>query len=360
VHLWTAASLAGGLVVAVVLLAAFVQIPYFSLAPGEARETAPLVSVQGEATYDTGQILFLTISLKHVTLLQGAAGWADPDTQVVPEHVILGDGTTEEENRQANQVAMANSKDEAQVVALSRLGYELHPTGTGAFVTDITAGTPAEEALSVGDTLVAVDGQPISFPADLGDLISAHTGGDEVTLTVETDADDGTRSSREEQVALARCGDIDDCAENRPDEPDSAFLGVATEARDFDPGLPFQVGIDSGAVGGPSAGLAFTLTLLDVLTPGDLTGGHRVAVTGTIEDGGVVGPVGGVVQKAAAAAAAGAEVMLVPRDEEPDATTHSHGMQVIAVDDLDDALIALEDLGGDPLPDAARPERADT
>jgi PDZ domain-containing protein len=170
-------------------------------------------------------------------------------------------------------------------------------------------------------------------------VLSTRRPGDEVTLTVE----DVDGEAREVTVTLAA----------RPDDPNAGFLGIEGDTRAFDPGLPFEVDIDSGQVGGPSAGLAFTLAVLDVLTEGDLTGGHDVAVTGTINDDGTIGEIGGVVQKAAAAADAGAEVFLVPNGELADAQAHDHGMRIIGVETLDDALEALVAIGGDPLPAAS-------
>src|SRR5207249_3909047 len=111
---------------------------------------------------------------------------------------------------------------------------------------------------------------------------------------------------------------------------------------------PYTVSIDSGAVGGPSAGLAFTLELIDSLTPGELTGGRKVAVTGTIESDGTVGPVGGVMQKTAAVRSAGAKYFLVPPDEFDAAKAHAgHNLQVIKVETLEQALDALVSIGGD-------------
>ena len=114
--------------------------------------------------------------------------------------------------------------------------------------------------------------------------------------------------------------------------------------------FPFDVAIDSGDVGGPSAGLAFTLAILDRITPGDLTGGARVAVTGTIELDGTVGPVGGVKQKTEAAVSEGAVLFLVPSDEYDEAVEAADGrIEIRRADSLDQALTALEELGGDPV-----------
>ena len=154
-----------------------------------------------------------------------------------------------------------------------------------------------------------------------------------------------------------------------PDDPTRAIIGIAPEDRISDFDFPIDVTIDSGNVGGPSAGLAFTLAVLDVLTPGELTGGHRVAVTGTMSLDGTVGPVGGGAQKAIAVRDAGYEVFLVPSDElEEVREAVGDDVEVIAVDTLDEALAALDSLGGNagvacwtpstrPAPRAESPDR---
>ncbi len=111
--------------------------------------------------------------------------------------------------------------------------------------------------------------------------------------------------------------------------------------------FPLDITIDTGDVGGPSAGLAFALAIIDDLTPGDLTGGADVAVTGTIAGDGTVGEVGGTGQKAAAARGAGASLFLVPTADYQDALDHAgDDLEVVAVDSLDEALAALRDIGG--------------
>jgi len=133
-----------------------------------------------------------------------------------------------------------------------------------------------------------------------------------------------------------------------PDDPQRAIIGIAPEDRIVDVDLPIDVTIDSGTVGGPSAGLAFALAVLDVLTPGELTGGHRVAVTGTIALDGTVGGVGGAAQKAVTVRNAGYEVFLVPPEELADVKAAiGDDLRVIGVGTLAEALDALDSLGGD-------------
>jgi PDZ domain-containing protein len=132
----------------------------------------------------------------------------------------------------------------------------------------------------------------------------------------------------------------------RPDDPAKGFLGVSTFTRDLTFDFPVQVTIDSGRVGGPSAGLAFTLGLLDVLTPDSITGGLKIATTGTMSLDGSVGPVGGVHQKVVAAKREGVELMLVPSSELDEARTYADGLRIEPVDDLDQALAVLSSVGG--------------
>ena len=127
-----------------------------------------------------------------------------------------------------------------------------------------------------------------------------------------------------------------------------AFLGILTQTLStwqFPIGVRFNI----PDVSGPSAGLAFTLALIADLNHRDLTGGHRVAVTGTIAPDGSVGQVGGVTQKAIAAKRAGAVAILVPAGEASDARAHAHGLRIITVRTVDDALRSLRSLGGAPI-----------
>jgi PDZ domain-containing protein len=192
---------------------------------------------------------------------------------------------------------------------------------------------PAAEVLEGGETIVAVDDQPLALGDDLVAEVREREPGDDVTLTVE--AENG--ESRDETVELGE----------RPDAAGDAYLGIGVGTRDLEFDLPFQIEIDSGEVGGPSAGLAFTLAVLDVLTPGELTGGMEIATTGTINGLGEVGRVGGVAQKAAAVRGTDAALFLVPESELAEALAAAgDDLEVVGVADLEEALEALAELGG--------------
>jgi len=339
------AGAAFGVLAALLIVAAAVPLPYISILPGSTSPVSNLIRVSGAPSYpiEDGHesVGFTTVSARRdISLLEALEGWLDDDVEVVPSKVLLGDRSPEE-NRSYNIGLMTDSIKVAKAVALQRLGYGVITT-TGTVVRDLLAGGPAEAVLELDDVIIAVDGEPIDRPDELGDRLQVGGIGAGHVLTVERPPG----SSTHVDVTLATIASEQD--------PSRAVIGIGAEERfDTDPDFPIDISIDSGDIGGPSAGLAFTLALLDVLTPGNLTGDRRVAVTGTMDLNGLVGPVGGGLQKAVTVREAGYDAFLVPSDEfEVVKATVGDDLDVIAVDTLEEALAALVELGGDPIPAA--------
>jgi PDZ domain-containing protein len=242
-------------------------------------------------------------------------------------------GRNVSENRAANLQMMDDSKQVATQVALERLGYQVDVT-VGQTVADVLPDMPADGVFRVGDTITAIDGEAFDDAGDLRRLLADDPPGETVSATVIPRGGGG-----EKTVELALAADADD--------PARGVMGVEVVPQVLTYDFPVDVQIDTGDVGGPSAGLAFTLAIIDDLTPGDLTGGHEVAVTGTISGDGTVGPVGGTGQKAAAVRDAGMSLFLVPTADYEDAVARAgDDLEVVAVDTLDEALAALAEHGG--------------
>lgn len=335
-----------GTIAAAVLVVAvagvFVKLPYVVISPGTATPVDRVVKVRGVPTYPHhGALLFLTVSVTNgrPNVYRTLVGWLSSDQDVRPEKNELGCLSRPENDRQ-NVMAMTDSQQAAKTVALARLGYHVGANSTGVIVFDVAPGSPACGRLRVGDHILAVDGKPVAKAADVGPLVRARRPGQPVRFTIE-------RASARRDVTVGTV-----VARNGPLKG-MPLVGItpSDDAKfSFPPGV--DVTIDPGPVTGPSAGLAFTLTLLDKLTPGDLTGGRNVAVTGTIALDGSVGDVGGVAQKAATARRAAAKLFIVPVDEVRDARAHAGSMKVVGVRTIDDALRALHDAGGASLPPA--------
>jgi PDZ domain-containing protein len=303
------------------------------VAPGSAQQVNDLIRVPKERAFPPrGKVYMATVSLQRATPLGALVGWLDGDTDVVPEERILGGAPRGDYSRQNRQL-MSESKQVATVVALRQLGYPVTEHGAGGVVVGVEKGAPADGHLSPDEVILAVDGHPTMLASEAVGAIRARKPGDVVRLEVR-----GVGGAvRTEQLTLGV----------NPRRP-GGFLGVGILTKDQRFDYPFEVTIESGEIGGPSAGLAYTLGVLDTLTAGELTGGKKVATTGTMDIDGTVGNVGGVAQKTAAVREAGAEYFLVPPDEYEEARSHAGtGLKVMKAGSLSEALSVLSGLGGD-------------
>ena len=261
--------------------------------------------------------------------------------------------STPSQQRTLNLQMMRTSSQVAQYVALSRAGFTdaevvAGPVQIEQLLCAAVANNrceryvPGVENLQDGDTFVRVDGTPIHTATDMTAALSDRHPGDTVSVTVDRIENGGTRRVTTDVQLIAD-----------PDHPDVAIIGYYPfDTRSVS--LPFEIDIDTGEIGGPSAGLAFTLTLIDELTTGNLLGGNDVAVTGTISLDGRVGAIGGLVQKASAVRQAGLRYFLVPASQSAGELAAAQkvagdGVEVIPVATVDEALAALQRLGGDPV-----------
>jgi PDZ domain-containing protein len=319
---------------ALIFASSLISSGYVAYKPGSASPAEDRIEVHGADTFTpAGDILFLTVTVDRMSKLE--KWWYDRngDVDMVKESDAFPKGRTE--NRQVNAQLMTQSKSDAELAALTYLGYDVFDL-SGARVTSVVDGSPSDGHLKSGDTIVAIDGTAVSSRDDAITRLRSTTPGQSITLRVEN----AEGAVRDETVV----------AGSRPDPTQTyGYLGVSLDDRIRQKQeMPIDLSIDSGRVGGDSAGLAFTLSIIDELTAGELTGGHRIAVTGTIDPTGNVGPIGGIRQKVVAARKAKAELLLVPEGENyDDAVAKANGsIKIVPVKDLKGALAALSDFGG--------------
>ena len=304
--------------------------------PGSALTTSGRVEAEGIDVFDPdGEILLLTVAIDNdLTVLDWIRSSVDDAVDLRSRESVYGD-RSDSEQREHNRHLMESSKDVATIVALEHLGVHAADF-TGVLFLETVPGGPADGVLEATDVILAIDGQPVTTVGSLRAVLEDMEPGATAVVTVE---DYDTQEFRDVELTLGA-------------HPDSGgpYIGVAGVADRFERSpLPFDVDITTGAVGGPSAGLAFTLIVLDVLTPGELTGGKLVAVTGSIRVDGSVGDVGGVAQKAVTARDAGAQLIIVPEASVGAARAGAGDVPVVGVESLDEALQALESSGGDPV-----------
>jgi PDZ domain-containing protein len=310
-------------------------LPYVVLKPGPTVNT--LGSDNGKeviqvtkATTSTsrGQLRLTTVGVQSkVELVWAIRGWFSREQAVVPRALIYPPGQSDQQVEQQNAQEFQSSQTSAETVALRELGYP-----TEAVVAAVTAGGPSVGRLVKNDVITSVDGARVTGPVALTKLIQAKPAG--TTLTIGYTRDGKPGSTR-----------ITTRAEGSDKTP---RIGIQVEQKQPH---PFTVSIDLDEVGGPSAGLMFTLGIIDKLEPADLTGGKIIAGTGTIDDDGTVGPIGGIPQKLIGAKRAGAQLFLVPKDNCAEALKNAvPGLPMAEVATVDDALAAIHTFtaGGTP------------
>lgn len=347
-----------GLLVIIIALGSW-NVSVYAITPGDATPVAPLVKVQGIATDPHHDRIMLTdVYLQSLSALQWLTMHFQSHVEFVSANQLLDPGVPADELDAQGYLQMADSKQASEVSAFRALGWTLPSTNTGAIVTAVVAPSPARRAhVQVGDEIVSANGVAVHTSCDLVRTVHALAPGTLVHLDVAHANISGSgvitwhsatplilrTAPAPGGVSAAGCPGVSGA--NR------SWFGVSIEdGVHYD--FPATVSIDTSNIGGPSAGLAMTLTLIDQLSRGSLTGHHSIAATGTIDTSGSVGDVGGVAEKTVAVQRAGATYFLVPQIEVATARAAAQpGLKILGVTSLAQALGDLRAMGGDaPIP----------
>jgi Lon-like protease len=298
----------------------------YILLPENAKQLEPLVQVEGEKPdRNGGGIYYVAVDVRKASLLEKAFPGIHEGSTLIPAHEFNPTGEDDRTRRREDLRDMAQSQKFAAAVALRQLGYKVQVRNRGVLIEAVAADFPATGKLQAGDVVVALDGKPVRSVADLRRLMAPKKPGDEVRLTV-------TRDGETSEVTLKTVAN--------PKDPKQAFLGVVISDDAEVEKLPVGVKINLGNVGGPSAGLAFALDLVDELGR-DVDHGNRVAATGEIELDGSIRPVGGIKQKTIGARRSGMDLFLVPGENAAEARRYADGLRIIPVDSFQQALREL-------------------
>ena len=328
----------------------------YLISPGNATPVAPLVKIHGVATNSRhDKIMLADVYEQQLTFWGWIWSHFQSHVQIITANQLVEPGIPLDELSAQGFLQMSDAKRAAEAAAFRAVGWSVPSTSTGTVVTGVVAPSPARSAgMHVGDEIVGVNATTITSSCQLIGAVHSLAPGTSVTLHVRPVkiSNDGVLTYRAattvkldtapapSNVAVSGCPGVKGV--------DRSYLGVSIEDG-FNYKLPATVSINTANIGGPSAGLAMTLTLINELSRGSLTGHHVIAVTGTIDAQGNVGPVGGVEEKAVAVAHAGATYFFVPDgggDVAAARDAHQPGLKVIPVTTLKQVLSELRSLGG--------------
>jgi len=324
-------------VLVLLAVALLLPVPFVKLAPGPTfnvigdHDGQPVIKISGTTTYPVTGELDMTTVLESggprggLTFIDAVASWFSPSNAVMPRELMYPDDVSGSEVK-AKQTAMFSTAESNATAAALR--YLKMPLSTKIVVSAVWADSPADGKLEARDDILTIDGAAITAADQVRNLVQAKPIGTDFAITVHRDDAEGAK-------------DVDVVVTSSPNPNDETkpYIGISV-GEYFSADFPIAFTLDT--VGGPSAGLMFTLGLIDKLSPDDLAAGKHIAGTGTIDPEGKVGPIGGIRQKLAGARGAGAELFLMPKAHCAEASGHiPDGLTVTPVETVTDAVDAL-------------------
>jgi PDZ domain-containing protein len=358
-----------------VIVSAFVNLPYYALTPGTAQNVGLQIGVPSSLYQNhKGSIDLVDVEVTPVRAIDWIYYELDSNASLISSAAIQGPETNAQYDTEG-VLDMSDAQQAATVVALTQLGYHVTVTPNGSLVYALDPGSPGEKALQVGDVIVAVAATPVTSPVSLSMALAPYQPGQSVTMTYRPYPKGAPRkvtfntgvwrlqgTGANQQLActptnvkspwpIAKLLEVKGQtylgSKQHPGHA-TACIGVLDAEQSYAISkLPFQVDLNSEGIVGPSAGLAFTLGLMQKLDRGNLTNGLQVAATGTMSVTGQIGAIGGIQQKTIAVRSSGAGIFLVPPANYATAKKYAGSkLKVFAVSTISQALNVLKRFGG--------------
>jgi PDZ domain-containing protein len=325
-------------VVAIVLIGAmFYSLPFYITKPGMAKALKPIITVKS-GKKDKGNFMLTTVRMGQANIYSYAEAKMSKFEEIYPESEILNPTETAEEYNVRQLYLMKDAKLNATDVAYRKAGLPVKYKYNGIYVLSVLPNMTANGKLKAGDRIFKVDGHTFSSSNEFMDYVRTKKAREELTFTY-------LRNKQTKDVKIQ--------VKPFKQEPKRVGIGISlVDDKEVIVNPPVKIVTDE--IGGPSAGLMFSLEIYNQLTKDDLTRGHQIAGTGTIDADGTVGPIGGIEQKIVAADKAGAEIFLAPNEHGAkksnyrDALKAAHEigtkMKIVPVDTFDEAVAYLKKL----------------
>lgn len=324
-----------GIVLAVVLN--FVTLPYYVTRPGDAQELRPLVSVEG-GYEDEGSFMLTTVKMGKANIFTYAIAKVSEYQNIFPINQIRSEDESDEEYSYRQLHMMESSKETAIKIAYEKAGKEVELISKGVYVFSVKEGLAAEGKLKIGDRITHIDGEPTATAENLMEVVGEKSIGDEIVLTFD-------RNEKQETASIT--------LGQHPEDPNRAGLGISL-LTDYEITMNPPITINTAQIGGPSAGLMFSLEIYNQLMEEDIAKGYQIAGTGAINENGDVQRIGGIAQKIVAADKSGVDIFFAPNEKGAEGSNYQEAliaaediktsMKIVPVDTFEDAIDYLGNL----------------
>ena len=306
----------------------FLQANYVVFRPGTAENLKEIITVENGVP-EAGSFFLVTVAQQPANLMLFIGSVMTPSIELFPKWRIHPPEIDLEEYYEIERRRMRDSQHLAKIIALRRVGFDVPITSDGILVVETMEDSPARDILKPGDVIIELDGEQVNLAEELVQKIQERPVGSEIYLTFKRDNNVLTE-------AVSTVPHMED--------KEKAGLGVFIRTLDWEPQLPVEINIGTGAIAGPSAGLMFVLEIINQLKNEDISHGKKIVGTGTIDIQEEVGPIGGIKQKVAAAEAIGADFFLVPAENMQEAKRSASKIQLVEINNLQEALNFLDSI----------------
>jgi Lon-like protease len=325
-----------------IIIINFYQLPYYFTKPGDAKVLHTVIEVEG-GYEEKGTFMLTTVRMGKANIINYLWAKLSDARELIHEDFIRRGEETDEEYHHRQLMMMSTSQDLATIVAYNKAGKEANYTNFGVIVTGTIEEMPAFELLELGDLIVAVDQTEITTVDELLAQIGGKQKDAAVSLTI-------VRAGAKKDIELS----VTSFPAEMDPSGEKVGIGITSPVTKRELSVSPNISIDTNKIGGPSAGLMFSLEIYNQLVEEDITKGYHIAGTGSITEEGEVGRIGGVKQKVIAAERAGADFFFAPNefdsktsnyvDALEQANTMNAKMKIIPIDTFEDALIFLQSL----------------
>lgn len=304
---------------------------YYIVQPGTPLELSNAINV--ESNDGSGDLHLTTVSQSPANLIMLLYAVINSQADIQPKDKVIPPDMDQEQYREMMQQYMTDSQNIAKTIALEELDYDVEFSGDGIKVVELTEASPVRGVLEAGDIIKKVNGDSFYLAEELTDYISNYPINEKLELIIQRKGEELTKQVRTKE---------------NPDSSGDSYLGVYIRTENWEPLFPIDIEIDTGGIGGPSAGLMFALEIIDQLTDEKLSSGYSIYGTGAVDLDGSVNAVGGVNYKVAASEAEGADYFLVPPDNYKEAKEAALDIEIIEVNNIEEALDFLKSLSVTP------------
>lgn len=252
-----------------------------------------MLTVDGQADQEEGAYQFTTVGMQRATLVNLIYAWMTPFTDVYSDKEVTG-GSSDAEYMRINQFYMESSQNMAKYQGLTAAGKDITMNYMGVYVLNVADNSTFKGVLNIADTVTAVNDKSFESSEELIEYVSSQKIGDQVKVTYEEDGQIKEASGKIIKLENGKNG-----------------IGIGlTDRTEVTSSIPID--FKTEGIGGPSAGLMFSLAIYTQIADPDLRDGRTVAGTGTIDREGKVGDIGGIDKKVVSAAKNGADIFFAP------------------------------------------------